>query len=59
MSGSPPTSLMSPNQATSPRIPPEGQALEQRAGSPKVKDTIPGMNFIANQVTLEEAQKSG
>lgn len=54
-----PISIIFPSQAISPRIPQKGQALGQCADLPKVKDTIPGMNFIANQVTLEEVHKSG
>lgn len=44
-----PISIIFPSQAISPRIPQKGQALGQCADLPKVKDTIPGMNFIANQ----------
>lgn len=38
-------------------LPESRERARPRADLPKVKDTIPGMNFTGNQVTFEAAQK--
>lgn len=38
-------------------LPESRERARQHAHLPKVKDTIPGMNFMGNQMTLEAAQK--